>query len=224
MQFRHEYKHTISRTDLFLLRGRLRRTMQPDPHAGPDGCYQIRSLYFDDWRDHALQEKLHGISRREKFRIRLYNQDVSLIRLEKKCRYSNLCHKESVPLTKRQAQSILTGDWGWMRESGIPLLIEFYSKLTGQLLRPKTVVDYTREPFVFAPGNVRITLDYHIRTGLLATDFLNPDLVTVDAGAPICILEVKYDQFLPDLIRDSIQLDYRQTSAFSKYAACRLYG
>ena len=224
MEFRHEFKHILNYSDYFLLRGRLRHIMPPDPHAGPDGCYQIRSLYFDDWRDHALREKLYGISRREKFRLRLYNYDLSLIRLEKKVRRANLSHKESVLLTESQVRSILSGDWDWMQKSGTPLLVECYSKLTGQLLRPKTVVDYTREPFVFAPGNVRVTLDHHIRTGLLSTDFLNPNLVTVDAGGPVCILEVKYDRFLPDLIRDAIQMDYRQTSAFSKYADCRLYG
>ena len=86
MEFRHEFKHILNYSDYFLLRGRLRHIMPPDPHAGPDGCYQIRSLYFDDWRDHALREKLYGISRREKFRLRLYNYDLSLIRLEKKVR------------------------------------------------------------------------------------------------------------------------------------------
>lgn len=224
MEFRHELKHILNYPDYFLLRGRLRHIMPSDPHAGPDGCYQIRSLYFDDWRDHALRDKLYGISRREKFRIRLYNHDHSLIRLEKKCKCSNLSHKESVPLTEAQAVAILDGSWDWMRESNQPLLLEFYSKLTGQLLRPKTVVDYIREAFVFAPGNVRITLDHHIRTGLLSTDLFDPNLVTVDSGGAVCILEVKYDQFLPDLIRDAIQMDCRQTSAFSKYAACRLYG
>lgn len=94
--------------------------MPPDPHAGPDGCYQIRSLYFDDWRDHALREKLYGISRREKFRLRLYNYDLSLIRLEKKVRRANLSHKESVLLTESQVRSILSGDWDWMQKSGTP--------------------------------------------------------------------------------------------------------
>ena len=87
-----------------------------------------------------------------------------------------------------------------------------------------TIVDYTREPFVFAPGNVRVTLDYNIRTGLKCTDFLNPDCVTVPAGDAPIILEVKWDEFLPNIIRDAVQLDGRRSAAFSKYAACRIYG
>ena len=91
-------------------------------------------------------------------------------------------------------------------------------------LKPKTIVDYTREPFVYAPGNVRVTLDYNIRTGLQCTDFLNPDCVTIPAGDAVTILEVKWDEFLPAVIRDTIQLGRRQTASFSKYAACRVYG
>lgn len=111
-----------------------------------------------------------------------------------------------------------------MRESNEMLVRELYSKILSQCLRPKTIVDYTREAFVYDPGNVRVTLDYNIRTGLSRTDFLNPDCVTIPAGAPIIILEVKWDNFLPSIIQDAIQLEGRRVAAFSKYAACRVYG
>ena len=92
-----------------------------------------------------------------------------------------------------------------------------------QGLRPRTIVDYTREPFVYGPGNVRVTLDYDIRTGLGCTDFLNSSCVTIPTGGPAAVLEVKWDAFLPDIIRDAVQLEGRRASAFSKYAACRIY-
>lgn len=85
-------------------------------------------------------------------------------------------------------------------------------------------MEYTREPFVFAPGNVRVTVDSQIRTGILCTDFLRPDCVTVPVGLSPVILEVKWDDFLPDVIRDAVQLEGRRAAAFSKYAACRVYG
>ena len=91
-------------------------------------------------------------------------------------------------------------------------------------LQPKTIVDYTRDPFVFAPGNVRVTIDYNIRTGMRCTDFLDWNCVTVPAGDAPIILEVKWDEFLPDIIRDVVNLRGRHESAFSKYAACRIYG
>lgn len=189
-----------------------------------DGKYRIRSLYFDNASDQALREKLDGVSRREKFRIRYYNGDLSLIHLEKKSKLGGLGSKEWAPLTAEEAQAIVDGRTGWMLEGGRPLVRELYSKMRVRGLRPRTIVDYTREPFIYSPGNVRVTLDYDIRTGLGSTDFLDPDCVTVPAGDAPIILEVKWDNYLPEIIRAAVQLEGRRSSAFSKYAQCRVYG
>lgn len=223
MKYRHEWKHEISYGDMLVLRQRLSAVMKRDSHA-VDGKYLIRSLYFDNVSDKALREKIDGVNVREKFRIRYYNNDPSLIHLEKKSKVNGLCLKDSTALTKEQAQAISNGDYAWMIDSGDPLIRELYSKMMSQGLRPKTVVDYMREPFVFAPGNVRVTIDYDIRTGMNCTDFLNPDCVTVPAGESHIILEVKWDEYLPDIIRDAVQLPNCRVGAFSKYAVCRIYG
>ena len=223
MDFRHEWKHEITASDRIVLRQRLRAVARPDPHA-VDGRYFIRSLYFDDPADTALREKIDGVNRREKFRIRYYNGDPSVIHLEKKSKLNGLCAKDSADLTAAEAQAIVDGNLEWMPTSGRPLVQELYSKMKSKGLRPKTIVDYTREPFIYAPGNVRVTMDYDIRTGLTCTDFLNPDCITVPAGDAPILLEVKWDAFLPDVIRDAVQLSGRRVSAFSKYAQCRIYG
>ena len=223
MKYRHEWKHEISYGDMLVLRQRLSTVMKRDIHA-IDGKYLIRSLYFDNASDKALREKVDGVNIREKFRIRYYNNDTSLIHLEKKSKVNGLCLKDSVVLSFEQAQAIANGDYGWMIDSGVPLIQELYSKMISQGLRPKTIVDYLREPFVFAPGNVRVTLDYNIRTGMNCTDFLNPNCVTVPAGDAPIILEVKWDEYLPDIIRDAVQLPNCRVGAFSKYAVCRIYG
>lgn len=223
MDYRHEWKHVISYTDMLVLRQRLKAIMQVDRNA-VDGKYFIRSLYFDTPTDTALREKLDGVSRREKFRIRYYNHDTSLIHLEKKSKLEGLGNKQSADLTAEEAQRIVDGDIEWMLQAKQPLIQELYSKMQTQQLCPKTIVDYVREPFVYAPGNVRVTLDYDIRTGLGCTDFLNPDCPTVSAGDSPIILEVKWDEFLPDIIRSAVQLEGRRVTAFSKYAQCRIYG
>lgn len=223
MKYRHEWKHEITYMDMLILRQRLSAVARSDPHA-TDGKYEIRSLYFDNAYDKALREKIDGVNMREKFRIRYYNGDTSFLSLEKKSKINGLCRKEHALISKESAQAIVDGDYGWMLQSRIPLVQELYSKMMAQGLRPKTIVDYTREPYVYAPGNVRVTMDYHIRTGLLCTDFLNPVNVTVPAGDTHIILEVKWDDFLPDIIRDAVQLEGRPVTAFSKYAACRIYG
>lgn len=223
MDFRHEWKIEITYADMIAIRQRLRAVAQPDEHA-IDGRYWIRSLYFDNQADKALREKLDGVDMREKFRIRYYNGDAAVIHLEKKSKRNGLCSKQSAELTAAEAQSIVDGDWTWMLSSGRPLVRELYSKMNAQGLRPRTIVDYMREPFVYTPGNVRVTLDYDIRTGLGCTDFLNPGCITVPAGDAPIILEVKWDTFLPEIIRDAVQLSGRRAGAFSKYAACRIYG
>ncbi len=223
MTFRHELKHEISLSDFITLRCRLSAVAETDPHV-TGRTYEIRSLYFDNLSDKALREKLDGVNNREKFRLRCYNSNFSLIHLEKKSRQNGLGTKDIATLSSSETQSIIDGDFAWMAQSGQPLIQELYFKMTTQRLRPKTIVDYTREPYIFPAGNVRVTIDYHIRTGLQCTDFLNPQSVTVPAGNAPIILEVKWDAFLPDIIRDVVQLDNRRAGAFSKYAACRVYG
>ena len=201
----------------------MRNIAIPDPHT-VDGRYLIRSLYFDNDKDKALREKVDGVNRREKFRIRYYNLDTSIIHLEKKSKVNGLGTKYSADLTAEEAQKIVDGDTGWMLGSGRPLIEELYCKMRYQGMKPVTIVDYTREPFIFGPGNVRVTLDYDIRTGLKSTDFLNPECVTIPAGDAPIILEVKWDAFLPDIIRDAVQLKGCRVGAFSKYGQCRIYG
>jgi hypothetical protein len=220
--FRHEWKHEINYSDMIAIRQRLGAVAKPDPHA-KNGKYEIRSLYFDTPEDKALREKLDGVNVREKFRIRLYNGDLSFIKLEKKSKRSGLGSKATAYLTPEEAQAIVDGNLGWMMTSGRELVEELYTKMRKENLAPKTIVDYTREPFVYAPGNVRVTLDYNIRTGLGSTDFLNPDCVTLPAPDAPVILEVKWDEFLPTIIRDAVNLPGRRSGSFSKYAACRRY-
>lgn len=222
MQLRHEIKHEITYADMLVLRQRLSAIMKHDGHTN-GGVYEIRSLYFDNIYDKALREKLDGVSVREKYRIRLYNHDTSFIRLERKRKIGGLGYKESAILTQQQAEAIAKSDTAWMAKSDNEVIRGFYARIKNEGLSPKVIVDYTREPFVFHAGNVRVTLDYDIRTGMRCTDFLNPASVSIPIENSPSILEVKWDNFLPDIIRDALQLDCRRNGAFSKYAACRMY-
>lgn len=223
MKYRHEVKLQITYMDMRILRQRLSVVMKKDNHT-IDGKYVIRSLYFDTANDKALREKTDGVNIREKFRLRYYNGDTSMIRLEKKKKVNGLCAKESAVISKQNVAALIKGEHEWMLHSDQSLVQELYSKIKVQGLRPRTIVDYTREPYVFAPGNVRVTMDYNIRTGLDSLDFLNMDCVTVPAGENRIVLEVKWDEYLPDIIRDAIYLNDCHIGAFSKYAASRIYG
>lgn len=224
MDARHEYKHSLNYMDYTVLRGRLQAVLPRDVNTNANGEYAVRSLYFDTPGDRALREKIDGVDRREKFRIRRYNNDPNFLRLEKKSKTHGLCYKQAVPLTREEVAALTGGDLGWMARDERALIVELYSKMTGQLLRPRTIVDYIREPFIHPAGNVRITLDRDVRTGLLSTDFFNGELPTISAGDEIVLLEVKYDAFIPDFIVKLLQIQNRRASACSKYALCRIYG
>lgn len=224
--YRHERKYRITAGECCALRQRLRPVMQSDPHAGADGRYLIRSIYFDNVQDKALREKLDGVQRREKFRIRWYNDDLSFLTLEKKLKHNDLCLKLDAPLTEEECRRILAGPAPWMREHPAPLVRELYCKMRQQVLRPRVVVSYVREPYIYGPGNVRVTFDTDLRTSL----FRRPE--TAGAASDICaadrtgdvILEVKYDAFLPEVIAQLLQTGQLRRDSYSKYGACRRFG
>ena len=198
---RQELKYELARGEYAAISARCRAVMHLDPHAGPDGTYHIQSLYFDDLGDSALLQNYSGVSRREKFRIRMYNGNASTLHLEKKCKYGGLGRKYSCPMTPDQLRRMLDGDLSWMMGTGYPLMEELYCRMRQDLLKPKTIVAYRREPFIYGPGNVRVTFDYDIRSGVCSRDMLTGDALLVPVHPDRVILEVKYDAFLPDIIR-----------------------
>ena len=216
--YRHELKYQISSAGHLALRQRLRAVMKRDPHTGADGLYTIRSVYFDNYRDKALREKVDGVQKREKFRIRYYNDDFSFITLEKKIKHNDLCMKIDAPLTVEEYRRILREPGPWMLEYPQPLVRELYCKMKTQQLRPRVLVSYVREPYIYDAGNVRVTFD--------SRDFLDgaiSDISATDAPSDI-ILEVKFDAFLPEIIRCLLQSEELRQQAFSKYGSCRRFG
>ena len=224
--YRHELKYQIGPAEYYAIRQRLRPVMKADEHAGPDGRYMIRSIYFDNADDKALREKIDGVQRREKWRIRYYNDDFSFITLEKKMKVNSLCMKFDAELSETECRAILNGNTDWMMEHRSPLVRELYCKMKSQQLRPRILVSYIREPYVFDVGNVRVTFDSQIRTSLYQQEFLTKNVQDVSATdrPQDMVLEVKYDAFLPEIIEALLQTEGIRQQAFSKYGACRRFG
>lgn len=223
-KLRHELKHQISKAEDLVLVSSLSKLFTRDKNAGPDGSYTITSLYFDTPYDQALLEKVDGVNRREKFRLRYYGEDTSFIRLEKKYKINGLTGKVSERISVEEVEKLLNKDYDFLIDSQKPLFIELYSKIKGKKLEPKTIVTYEREAFSYPSGNVRITLDRNIRSGLWKKDFLNPNGLRLRVFDPfITIAEVKYDEFLPDIVKETIQIPNRFASANSKYAYARRF-
>ena len=224
--YRHEVKYQISMADYLSIRQRLRLVMKPDIHAKENGQYTVRSIYFDNLEDKALREKRNGVQKREKFRIRYYNDDVSFLVLEKKMKWNNLCLKIDARLTEEECKALLGGDKTWMMAHPSGLVRELYCKMGSQQLRPKVLVSYIREAYLYAAGNVRVTFDSHIRSTLFHRPFLEegvPDIDVSDNPGDM-VLEVKFDAFLPDVVQILLQTGNIRQQSYSKYGACRKFG
>ena len=223
-KYRNELKHIINKYDAAILRGKLKALMKVDSFANENGSYLIRSLYFDTYDDKTLIEKFYGVPYRYKYRIRFYNHDTSAIRLEKKKKLFSGSVKHSALITKDEVEKMLCKDYDFLKNSDDAMKREAYIDFMTERFVPKTVVEYTRYPFVYPHGNVRVTLDMDIRSPIGQVDLFDPNMPTISVFPDEkCVLEIKYDEYLPEFIHKLVQTPNRTTSSMSKYAACRKF-
>lgn len=220
LHFRNELKYYISYLDYLKLRSVLKATMQMDANVSGDG-YLIKSLYYDDLIDTALYEKNAGVLIRKKFRIRAYDNKDDVIKLERKRKVNQKTNKDSFNLSREQYDKILSGDIDFMRTQKNDVAQEFYILYKTQWLRPKVMVEYVREAYIMRAGNVRITFDKQLRGSSnlegLFVDTLGRNMVPDDT----MILEVKFDEFLPEQVRDYLTMVDKKPLSISKYVICR---
>jgi len=218
--FRHEFKYYINYFEYHTLRNRLKAVLKRDKFADENGNYHIRSLYFDDIKNEALFEKQAGVLERNKYRIRIYNLEDNIIKLESKKRVGQFISKTSQIITKKEYNFILNNES--FKSEG--LLNKFLLDKQTQILKPKVIVDYVREAYVSDINNIRITFDKELKTGLYKTDIFDKELPMIDViEEPKMILEIKFDNFLPDFIKNLLQIDTNQRYAISKYTICRKF-
>jgi len=222
LRLRHELKYYIDDFQYQILRKKLTAVLKLDSHAGPDGCYHIRSLYFDDFKNTAFCEKMCGVSRRKKYRIRLYNYNDECIKFERKTKLDQYIFKDSMMITREDADRIIAGDIAFLADSEKHLLKNFYLESRTNLLRPVVMVDYNREAYVYPVGNVRITFDIGLRTSLGSVEFFDPNAFTMEVSEEQgVILEIKFDDVLPQHIRGLFPNTIRPRSAIGKFAICK---
>ena len=218
--FRHELKYLIGRKDRDILVKRLEGLISRDTHT-KDGYYKIRSLYFDDYWNSSYGEKLMGIANRKKYRIRIYDDSDSVIHLERKTKSGSYINKLSADLTREETERILNGDYAFLLKNPQPLCREFYVQCVSRIMRPRVIVDYEREPFVFETGDVRITFDTDVRASSLDFSLFDSSLPTISVLDPgKLVMEVKFTELLPDMVRRALPAGGAELSAVSKYVLC----
>lgn len=223
-KYRHELKYVCTAAQLALIEGRIQHLISLDSHVGENGMYQIRSLYFDDCYNRCYYENENGTDPREKFRIRIYNGSTNKISLELKKKEHGKTLKLSCPLTEEQCRTLMRGETLPDSESYPPVLQKLLLLMKTTWMKPKIIVEYDRVPYVYKLGNVRITFDKNISSSYKVETFLDKEIYKrpiMPAGWHV--LEVKFDEFLPDYIYKALQLDSLRQTAFSKFYLCRKF-
>lgn len=223
-KYRHEYKYRIDAGQAAILEMRASMLLQADSHAGESGTYLIKSLYFDDYNERCFKENEDGADNRSKFRIRYYNDDLSCIRLEKKSKRNGMTLKESCLITEAMCREFMAGRIPQITDDMSQKMKSLFTEMRLKCMTPKIIVIYERKPYVCSIGNVRVTFDRCISAANVISDFLKSELTVRPIMAKgESILEVKWDELLPDYISDQLSLESLQWSSFSKYYLCRKY-
>ncbi len=222
--YRHELKYLLTAAQLPLLKSRVEQLMQLDPHVGEAGMYNIRSVYFDDYDNSCYYENENGLDPREKMRVRIYNHSPQRITLECKRKDHGKTLKTASRLSVEQTERLLAGKPLEWTDELTPLHRKLNLQMQSRLLRPVVLVEYDRIPYIYQNGNVRVTFDMNISSGSCIAGFLSGDVPkrpVLPAGQ--LLMEVKFDEYLPDFIYRSLNLGQLQQTAFSKYYLCRKY-
>lgn len=219
-KYRQEIKRLLSPAQRLLLEQRIRAVMPRDFHSGNDGCYSIRSIYFDTVTDRAYTEKEAGIAEREKIRIRFYNYQDDLIKLERKEKHKNLIHKDSMTISRETADAIMCNDFSSLPGYCDPLSDQIYGMAYSEGLHPVIIVDYIRTAYVFPVNHVRVTFDSALEAVGPAIPIWKPEH-GYDVLGEDTILEIKFDQYLPTHIRQLLNSVPAPQMALSKYVLCR---
>ncbi len=220
--FRNENKYLISSGQEEYLKMNLRELCEADSHTDEMNRYNIRSLYFDDYDDSAYYDNARGVDIRTKYRIRIYNCDSSVIHLECKQKVNGKIHKEKALVTQDFCRKLME-DRGEELEypNENPLINRFLYLYHVKYLRPRVIVEYEREPYIHPDGDVRITIDRNISFSEEIERFFEKDIFQ----QPILpvgqnLLEVKYTEFLPEFVKDTLDIKHMQRITFSKYYLC----
>ncbi len=221
VEYRHELKFLVSEAELTMIGYRLKLLMRQDSHQ-KEGAYRVRSLYFDDLQDSCVRENEDGIDNRRKYRIRIYDGQDSLIRLEKKIKYRGMTRKLGHGISREACLCYMQGRVPVLRAEGSEVEKELYAEMRMNGMHPVSIVEYERTAFVEPVGNVRITFDRNISGSEMVEKFLEGAFTAV----PLLpqgrhVLEVKYDQFLPEYLAQALEIGTLQRTAFSKYYYAR---
>ncbi|MCK4835441.1 MAG: polyphosphate polymerase domain-containing protein, partial [Candidatus Aminicenantes bacterium] len=221
--YRHELKYFLSKKEYTIFSKVFRKTIRMDPNCKENFQYWIRSLYFDTLDNNDFYDKIIGVNRRKKIRLRLYDLDQQQVKIEIKNRYNEYMMKETAFLEKKEVHQLIKGDRDFLLKKNNPTLNRIYYYLTRDFYRPTVLIDYEREAYLSEIQNIRITFDKNIRASTIDFNIFNKNAHLIPIfDHEIIVLEVKFHQFLPQYIKKIISNCQGSRQAISKYCISRI--
>jgi len=220
--YRYEIKYFISKRQAAELRLLLKDYMYLDKNADESGSYWIRSLYFDTIDNRDYYEKIIGHNIRKKIRLRIYNIDSNDVKLEIKNKYNNYTLKETVQISKEDANRLINGESNCLLQYSKNTTNKVFALMHREFYRPIVTIDYEREAYLYPFHNIRITLDKNLHASFDSSDLFAEDIFMIPViNHDIFVLEVKYDHMIPTFLKKIISNFVTEKSQISKYCLGR---
>lgn len=223
MEFRHEWKQQINRSDIMALESRLSVVTVPDALSA-NGYYSRCSLEFRSKQDQSNDSdtQLRAINSGERYRFIYFNRDNSVVRLEKTTMDRVVEHEESCEVSWDFVRSIVTHSFsdivrdplGRTGDDLDPLIQEFYWKVIAGGLRPETVVEVFRRSYVYDNGSAVINIDRNIRYDQDICRFLAPEGFNGLVFNDSVVVQVRWNHHLPEAIRNVLLIEDKKAGSF----------
>ena len=216
---RHELKYYINFIDYFSIS----KIFSKDLNNDRNGTYHIRSLYFDNKSNQDYYQKIYGIEKRKKIRIKLYNLNPSPIKLEIKNKFNSYIIKKSLAISTGDASEIISGNYDCLLNYRDAVALNIYKEFLKDFYRPVILIDYRREAYNYDLNQIRINFDSEIKKREIN---LNDLFIDDSNTSPVLdgnkiIMEIKFNGHIPTWIKNLLQLPRFERCAISKYTLSR---
>ena len=220
---RNELKYYIHKKDYEIITRVLSIALKKDKHTNRQGCYFIRSLYFDTLDNKSFHEKVDGVPFRKKYRLRIYDLNSEKVKFEIKSKVHDKVLKETAFISKEDSLEVIKGNYDVLLKYKDSVLNQIFIAFKKEKYKPVVIIDYMREAYVQDFNDIRITFDHLLSRDVsdlnLFKEKNNPKALLTDGSL---IMEVKFNHFLPDWIKDLLQRISSTRSAISKFCISRL--
>ncbi len=222
--FRYEFKYVITNKLREKIQKDISYFMQIDNHAlsKTDNKYFVRSLYFENYNNSNFYEKIDGVRKRKKYRLRTYEKkenSKNLIFLEQKSRFENHVTKYRKKIYKDDLNLFYNNNkvFDLLNRYDDNIIRSFLYDYTKKNIRPKVLVDYYRTPYISNfDMNFRLTIDQNIIVSRSSELFKSSNR-KINSLLDHSILEIKFRRRIPSWFHKMIMGYNLQRISISKF-------